>query len=78
MMSLIEQSNQEVDATKRNELLQKVNARMRETFAPEIATDQMQACYPINYGVTGLKLYGDGYINARYVDWDPSITAPAQ
>ena len=50
-----------------------LDARMRETFAPQIATDQMQACYPINYGVTGLQLYQDGYINVRYADWDPSL-----
>ena len=73
MMRLIEESNQSVDTEERIALLQQLDARMRETFAPQIAIDQMQACYPINYGVTGLQLYGDGYINARYVDWDPSL-----
>lgn len=73
LMSLIEQSNVETDATKREELLQQVGVRMRETFAPQIVTDQMQACYPINYGVTGIQLYKDGFINLRYVDYDASL-----
>lgn len=73
MMKLIEESNQAVDTEKRVGLLKQVNARMRETFAPQIVTDQMQACYPINYGVTGLQLYKDGYINVRYADWDSSL-----
>ena len=50
-----------------------MNQRMSETFAPNITTDQMEACYPINYGVKGLLLYKEGFINVRYVDWDPSL-----
>lgn len=73
MMELIKASNSEVDPAKRQELLKEVNARMRETFAPQIATDQMQASYPINFGVTGLQLYKDGFINARYINWDSSL-----
>lgn len=73
LMSLIEASNKEVDSVKRADLLAQVNARMRETYASQITTTQMQACYPVNYGVTGLQLYADGFINARYVDWDASL-----
>jgi peptide/nickel transport system substrate-binding protein len=73
MMKAIEDSNKAVEATDREAFLKQVNARMRETFAPQIVTDQMQACYPINYGITGLQLYKDGFINARYANWDPSL-----
>ncbi len=73
LMSLIEASNKEIDSEKRAGLIAQVNARMRETYANQISTTQMQACYPVNYGVTGLQLYADGFINARYVDWDASL-----
>ncbi|MDL2324325.1 ABC transporter substrate-binding protein [Ruminococcaceae bacterium OttesenSCG-928-A16] len=73
MMQIIEDSNKAVDTADREALLKELNAKMRETYAPQITTDQMQACYPINYGVTGLQLYKDGYINARYVNWDPAL-----
>ena len=73
LMKLIDDSNKAVDPAERAELIRQMNARMRETFAPQIATDQMSACYPINYGVTGLQLYKEGFINVRYVDWDPSL-----
>lgn len=73
MMELIRKSNNTTDSSERTALIGKVNERMRETFAPQIALDQMQACYPINYGVTGLQLYKDGFINARYVKWDTSL-----
>ncbi len=73
MMELIRKSNSTTDSSERTALIGKVNERMRETFAPQIALDQMQACYPINYGVTGLQLYKDGFINARYVKWDSSL-----
>lgn len=73
MMDLIAESNKTIDPEARAELLSKVNARMRETYAPQISTDQMAATYAINYGVTGLQLYKDGFINTRYVDWDPTL-----
>ena len=72
-MDLIAESNKTIDPEARAELLSKVNARMRETYAPQISTDQMKATYAINYGVTGLQLYKDGFINTRYVDWDPTL-----
>lgn len=72
-MQLIEDSNKAVDPTERAALISQMNQRMSETFAPNITTDQMEACYPINYGVTGLQLYKEGFINARYVNWDPSL-----
>lgn len=73
MMKLIEDSNKAVEPADREAILKQLNARMRETLAPQIATDQMQACYPINYGVTGLQLYRDGLINVRYANWDPAL-----
>lgn len=73
LMQLIEDSNKAVDPTERAALISQMNQRMSETFAPNITTDQMEACYPINYGVTGLQLYKEGFINARYVNWDSSL-----
>lgn len=70
---LIAQSNKELDPAKRADLIAQANARMRETYSPQITTTQMQACYPICYGVTGIQLYADGFINARNVNWDPSL-----
>ena len=73
MMQLITDSNSAVETADREALLKALNLRMRETYAPQIATDQMQACYPINYGVTGLQLYTDGFINVRYANWDAAL-----
>ena len=70
---LISASNKELDPAKRADLIAQANQRMRETYAPQITTTQMQACYPINYGVTGIQLYADGFINARNVNWDPTL-----
>ena len=73
LMKLIEDSNKATDPVERASLISQMNQRMSETFAPNITTDQMEACYPINYGVKGLLLYKEGFINVRYVDWDPSL-----
>lgn len=71
--ALIEASNKATDPAVRADLISQVNARMRETFAPQIAIDQMSATYPINYGVTGIKLYKEGFVNVRKINWDPSL-----
>lgn len=70
---LIEQSNHEMDPAKREELLKAVNNRIYEQFAPHIMISQLQAVYAINYGVTGLLLYEDGFFNCRWVTYDPSL-----
>lgn len=70
---LIAASNKEIDPEKRADLIAQANARMRETYSPQITLTQMQACYPINYGVTGIELYADGFINARNVNWDATL-----
>lgn len=73
MMALLEASNKSTDSAERYELLKEFNAMMIGEFGPQITTDQMEACYAINYGVTGLQYYKDGYINARYANWDPTL-----
>jgi len=73
MNALLEASNKATDSTERYELLKQFNALMIKEFAPQISTSQMQASYAINYGVTGIQYYKDGYINVRYVNWDSSL-----
>lgn len=73
MFSLIEQSNLEPDPTARTELLKKVNNRIRELSGPHIMLDQLTAVYAIDYGITGLLLYKDGFFNCRWVTYNPSL-----
>ena len=71
--SLIEQSNHETDPVKREELLRQANNRICEEVAPHFVLDKLKATYAVNYGVTGLQLYTDGFFNCRYVTYDPSL-----
>lgn len=71
--ALIDASNKEIDQTKRAELIRQVNQMMVDEFGPHINLTQLNTVQAVNYGVSGLLLYKDGYFNYRYVTYDPSL-----
>ncbi len=72
MMSIIKQSNQELDPKKREQLLQKFSALMREESAPQTALVQLKLTEAVNYGLTGVEIYQNGFFSFRYVSFDKS------
>ena len=72
LFSLIRQSNGEVDAEKRVELIKQIAAKMDAENAPHTAICQFLLTYAFDKGVTGLELYDDGWFNIKHIDFDGS------
>lgn len=73
MNNLILESNASTDNAYRAECFSQVNHLIREANGPHTAICQLDQIEAIDYGVTGLMLYSDGYFNYRWVTYDPSL-----
>lgn len=73
LFKVIKASNAETDQAKRAELIKQANQIMVDEFGPHINLTQLTTVQAVNYGVSGLLLYKDGYFNYRYVTYDPSL-----
>jgi ABC-type transport system substrate-binding protein len=71
--NLIIKSNQEADPKVRAGYFTQINSIIRKESGPHTAIDQLKTTQAVDYGVTGLKLYKDGYFNYRWVTYDPNL-----
>ena len=72
LSNLVAASNAETDQAKRAEIIKQANQMMVDEFGPHINLTQLTTVQAVNYGVSGLLLYTDGYFNYRYVTFDSS------
>ncbi len=70
---LADASNKTDDVATRDELFQQFNAIVADECAPMISIAQLATTQSLNYGITGVTFYGDGYCLLKDVDYDPSL-----
>ena len=69
----ISEGNTASDPAVRDEAYKKANAIIAEECAPMVSLAQLQNIMSVNYGITGIKLFSDGFWNLTYIDYDPSL-----
>lgn len=70
---LIKKSNIESDQNVRNDLFKQVNKIVVDECAPMITVCQLKSYEAVNYGITGIDLFADGFFQVQNVDYDPSL-----
>lgn len=73
LFDLISATNGETDPEVRAEGFTAINQMIRNNSAPQTVVAQLQLTQAVNYGVTGMKLYTDGYQDFKYVTYDSSL-----
>ena len=73
MFELINKSNSATDQKVRAGYFKEINALMRAESGPHTLIDQLNTTEAVDYGVSGLLLYTDGYFNYRWVTFDPKL-----
>lgn len=73
MSELLSNASKELDAEKRNDMLQQANAIIADGCAPMISLAQLQTRQSLNYGITGVDFTPDGYCFFRNIDYDASL-----
>lgn len=70
---LILQAAANSDMEQRDALYQQANKILADECAPMVSLLQLQCIQSINYGITGIRLYPDGFFNFTYIDYDSSL-----
>jgi peptide/nickel transport system substrate-binding protein len=63
----------ELDPAVREEIALETNRWQKDYHGPALGIASYDAIWAQNYGLTGIVLYPDTYINITKIDWDPSL-----
>jgi len=73
MFAVIEEFTIAMDPDERQRLAAQVNRMFRELPGPQTAYAVLYANQAINWGITGIDLFPDGFVGFNRVDWDPTL-----